>query len=245
MPVLLICAPLILGHIRYPAGIVIEGVEPTGSPEVKPVDDEDFFTSWDKPTISRSASAPTSKPTTPAISRSVTPVDPASQASPPVGSRTVTSSTLRATSNAAGAVSGGRRLGGTSRLTSTGASSGSIGSKKGKLGGLGGVKKAAAVDFAEAERKAAEEAKRNEQLGYDRLQEEKEERAKENEKSPDGQVNRNPGSTDTAPQMSSPDAKPTASPAQLERLGMGSKRYAFGSLPAAGVATAAASTRSK
>ena len=44
-------------------------------------------------------------------------------------------------------------------------------SRKSKLGGLGAKKAAAPINFAEAERKAVEEAERIKQLGYDREKE--------------------------------------------------------------------------
>ena len=118
------------------------------------------------------------------------------------------------------------------------ASTGAAAAKKSKLGGLG-AKKAAPVDFAEAERKAAEEAERIRQLGYDREREkaEEEERARlAAEKSAAAAAKAKSPVTKSAP--AAPVA-PKGSAQDLERLGMGMKRLGFGGVPSA----PAASTR--
>jgi ADP-ribosylation factor GTPase-activating protein 2/3 len=116
--------------------------------------------------------------------------------------------------------------------------------KKSKLGGLGAKKAASPLDFAEAERKAAEEAERIKQLGYDRLKEEEEERAKAKSVQESLQAaSRNVGVigkvTSTTPVVAA--SKPRGNAQDMERLGMGMKKMGFGAVPAA--ASASVSTR--
>ncbi|KZV62356.1 hypothetical protein PENSPDRAFT_739415 [Peniophora sp. CONT] len=128
----------------------MEAIKPAS--EVKG-DDEDFSSSWDLPT--------TSSKLTPATSPKHT--------GPPVigcSASTVSSASLRSSSagsNARPAKLGAGRLGFISTTPETTTTGGGA-VKKGKLGGLG-AKKAGPVDFAEAERKAQEEAERIKQLG--------------------------------------------------------------------------------
>jgi ADP-ribosylation factor GTPase-activating protein 2/3 len=244
---------LLSDGVRFPAGIVVDGVEDEGTPTptIK-TEDEDFFTSWDKPTPPRSGSAPSSKPVTPAISRSASPAI-APAASVAAAPRTVTSSSLRAGPGATGPRKSG--LGGASRLSSSSATTTTTTSaapKKAKLGGLGGVKKVAAVDFEEAERKAAEEAERIKQLGYDRQREEEEEAArKEAEKARKATELRstNPAKTFNEPPNNSVSkfatAKSNGNSAEVDRLGMGLGRLGFGGVPApAAVGASATASRS-
>lgn len=94
------------------------------------------------------------------------------------------------------------------------------------------------MDFAEAERKATEEAERIKQLGYDRAKEDEAERTK---------VKTTQDSLKTAPRSlggigaveksngTAPAAvvsKPRGNAQDMERLGMGMKKMAFGSAPA-------------
>lgn len=110
------------------------------------------------------------------------------------------------------------------------------------------MKKTAPVDFAEAERKAAEEAERIKQLGYDRQREEEEEKArKEAEKlkkateiGPVSKISNQSSATSLKP----PVFQPSGNPADLERLGMASRKLAFGAVPAAGAAGASSAARS-
>jgi ADP-ribosylation factor GTPase-activating protein 2/3 len=201
-------------------------------PTLPQAEDEDFFTSWDKsktPTPNSSV-APSPKPATPNISRSASPaIAPAVAAPQP---RTVTSSSMRSSAAPGG---NGRTLGGVSRLnssSSTTSSSTSAGPKKTKLGGLGGVKKAAPVDFAEAERRAVEEAERIKQLGYDRQREEEEEKARQ-------EAEKIRKATEIGPSKivsngtTSTIARPNGNNADVERLGMGMRKLGFGALPVA------------
>ena len=139
--------------------------------------EDDFFDSWSKPSTPKSSNPGTPRISTPPIiGRSVSAIPTTintNSSSPP--NATPTPPSPRTLTSSAAARPG--RLGGTSRLNSA-SSGGSITTapKKSKLG-LGAAK-TKPVDFAEAERKAIEEAERIKQLGYDREQEEKEEKAR-------------------------------------------------------------------
>ncbi|KAG9315479.1 hypothetical protein JVU11DRAFT_3092 [Chiua virens] len=195
---------------------------------------EDFFSSWDKPS--------TVKPTSPSVTSATTP-PPAVGRPPP---RMVTSSSLR--SNSSSSVNSAAKLG-VSRLNSTGPSTtastnASAALKKSKLGGLGAKKAAAPIDFAEAERKAAEEAERIKQLGYDRQREEEEERARQQAEKvaqADAKAKTMNTTTATTPVPGKVDVQKGTSQ-DLERLGMGFRKLGFGGVPAASQATS--STRS-
>lgn len=221
---------MLIAVARFPTRIVVEGMDLSQSADSTSQAEDDFFSSWDKP-------APT-KPTSPA------PVT-----SPPAighpASRVVMSSALRSTTSSAvnsSAKQGISRLNSSAQATTT--SNATAAAKKGKLGGLGAKKAVAPIDFADAERKAAEEAERIKQLGYDRQREEEEERARQQ-----------------AEQTAQADAKAKAASANLtastipgkvdvqrgnsqdlERLGMGFRKLGFGGVPAA--SQAPSSTRS-
>ncbi|KAA1472285.1 ArfGap-domain-containing protein [Dentipellis sp. KUC8613] len=219
---------------KFPEGIVVDGVEAVKSPAPAAAgaeEDEDFFSSWDKPA--------TPKPTTPAAKPATPPVigRSASASSTSSGPRTVTSSSLRANSTSSTA-SRPAKLG-ASRLSSSTSTStsttGGLGAKKGKLGGLGAKKAAAPIDFAEAERKAKEEAERIRQLGYDREREEAEERAKKEAAALEARTKAKaktaePAAGAGAGARAGPP-KPNGNSQDLERLGMGMKRLGFGGVP--------------
>ena len=224
---------------RFPEKIVVDGAEVAATPAAAGGDDDDFFSSWDKPAAPKPATS--SKPTTsppPMLGKSAT------------APRTVSSASLRATVSAPGTTRPGSKLGasrlnsspsaiGSTSASSVGAGAGA-GPKKSKLGGLG-AKKAAPVDFAEAERKAAEEAERIRQLGYDREREKAEEEARARQAA-EAKAKALPAAAaavKSAPVVS-PTAAPKGSAQDMERLGMGMKRLGFGAIPV----TAAASTRS-
>jgi ADP-ribosylation factor GTPase-activating protein 2/3 len=191
-------------------------------------DEEDFFSSWDKPAIKK-PTPPVSRTATPSlIGRTSSPLaagangkDIARTASPlsrsessetkPVASRITHSAALRKTVGAAGP-----------RKANV------LGAKKAtKLG----VKKVAAdvIDFDEAEKKAKEEAERIEKLGYDPDAEEAEAEAASKQK----------GKAEAPTILSPTPVSPTRggfgatstsakSSADVERLGMGVARLGFG-----------------
>ncbi|KAG0691711.1 hypothetical protein DFH29DRAFT_986175 [Suillus ampliporus] len=154
-----------------------------------------------------------------------------------VASRTATSTHLQTASPSFGAT----RL--TSSTSAIGSSATSASQKKSKLGGLGAKKASTPIDFAEAERKATEEAERIKQLGYDRQREEEEERTqKEAEKVAASQAKVK--AADTAIQPSTVQGKvdlQKGNSQDLERLGMGFRKLGFGGVPTASPSSTARS----
>ncbi|KAL9107719.1 MAG: hypothetical protein Q9227_007434 [Pyrenula ochraceoflavens] len=214
---------------QYPEEVIVTDVtDPTpsdgsGTPAAdSPADD--FFSSWDKPTIKRPSNPPSRVGTPPVISRTgspylgangagnginrpkspLTPTD-ATAPAPPAAIRTTTSAAVR------------------KGPTSTGPKRANIlGAKKTqKLG----AKKVAAeeIDFEAAEKKAKEEAERIEKLGYDPEAEQAEEAAKSRSRSISEK-------NIAAPTPISPPAKSAnqRNPGDMERLGMGMGRLGFG-----------------
>ena len=233
--------------IRFPNGIVVDGMEAPAAALAKETED-DFFDSWSKPSTPKSSNPGTPRISTPPIiGRSVSAIPTSintNSASPP--NVTPAPPSPRTLTSSAAARPG--RLGATSRLNSasSGGSTTSSAPKKSKLG-LGAAK-TKPVDFAEAERKAIEEAERIKKLGYDREQEEKEEKArKEIESLKRAQeLGSRAGiatATTTAQATTNGGYKSTTDPqksASFPRLG-------FGAIPGAGAAAAvaAAPTTSK
>ncbi|KAI0299565.1 hypothetical protein BC826DRAFT_1117324 [Russula brevipes] len=91
-----------------------------------------------------------------------------------------------------------------------------------------GAKKAAPVDFAEAERRAAAEAERIRQLGYDREREEAE--AKAAREAAALELKNKSAASSTS---GGNPASASASSADVDRLGVGVKKLGFGALPRA------------
>lgn len=155
---------------RYPEEVVVVDINtatPTGGTSTPAEPGDDFFSSWDKPSIKRPSNPPSRTQTPPVISRTASPfLNPGANSngaprskSPLPGSesesslapsRAVPSAAIRKTT-----------ANGAPRKTNV------LGAKKTqKLGAkkLGGTE---AVDFEAAEKKAKEEAERIEKLGYD------------------------------------------------------------------------------
>ena len=220
------------GGPRFPEKIVVEGAESAAAPAAEGGDD-DFFSSWDKPAVKPSPAASSKPASPPVLGKS------ASAGNAP---RTVSSASLRSTSTSSLSSSKPASKLGASRLNSSASSitsSASAAPKKSKLGGLGAKKAAAPVDFAEAERKAAEEAERIRQLGYDREREKAEEEERVRvaaEKAAANKAKTSSAATKSTPVASSASASvatPKGNAQDMERLGMGFKRLGFGAVPAA------------
>jgi len=188
-------------------------------------DEDDFFSSWDKPANSSSKPTASTPVPPPVIGRA----SPTQNTTP----RTVTSSSIRSTST----TNIGRPTSklNASRLSSSTTTTSSItsttGPKKPKLGGLGAKKAVTPLDFEQAEKQAADETERIKQLGYDRQKEEEEEKAKAQKKTLE--LKSTPATT-TAKQparSANTTPQPRGSQQDMERLGMGMKKLAFGSVP--------------
>lgn len=202
----------------------------TSTPAEEPADD--FFSSWDKPTIKRPSNPPSRTGTPPVVSRTASPFltagntngasrpkspSPLAAATADVEAALPAPTAIRSTS--ASAIRKGHAVGGAKRTNI-------LGAKKGTK--LGAKKVADEIDFEAAEKAAKAEAERIEKLGYDPEAEAAQEKAK------------SPTTTarDTnliAPTPISPPhtsygnkQQHQRSPSEVERLGMGMGRLGFG-----------------
>ncbi|KAI5866789.1 hypothetical protein GGS23DRAFT_552081 [Durotheca rogersii] len=224
--------------LEYPDEVVVTDVagdntEASGTPSSEPNDD--FFSSWDKPSIKR-PTPPISRTGTPPvvgrtaspflnagangkeISRSSSPLSKTAAEAKPAASRITTSAALRKTNP-----SGPRKAN-------------VLGAKKAtKLG----VKKVTGdvIDFDEAEKKAKEEAERIEKLGYDPEAEEAESKQAASSKAEATNV---VSPTPVNPRGYGSGHVREKSAAEIERLGMGLGRLGFGQVGGGKAAASAA-----
>lgn len=207
----------------YPGEVVVEGGDEPATPAET---EDDFFSSWDKPSIKRPTPPPSRTATPPVIGRTSSPLvaSPAAggadiartkspltsgattpETTPPV-SRTTTSSALRTKAGGASA-SGARRTG-------------VLGAKKPQKLGAKKVTGGDVLDFEEAEKKAKEEAERIAKLGYNPDDEE----VKDTKAKP---LSPAPASSASSHQRQSSDT---------ERLGLQMGRLGFGQTAGAAAA---------
>ncbi|KAI0952791.1 hypothetical protein AcW1_007182 [Taiwanofungus camphoratus] len=226
---------------KFPERVAVDGAAEAAATAVEQGGGEDdFFSSWNKPATPKSPVFTSSKPSVPVIGR---PLSTAASDSPPATPRTISSSSLRSSSTAASGARPVSKLG-VSRLSSSSSTvtttTAASAPKKPKLGGLGAKKAAAPLDFAEAERRATEEAERIRQLGYDR-EREKAEEEKTRREAEVAAVNAKTKATVKVVQAAPADTRPKGSAQDMERLGMGMKRLGFGAVPAAASSSRASS----
>ena len=219
---------------RFPNEVVITDTpDATGSDgNSTPADNEDdFFSSWDKPTIKRPSNPPSRTTTPSAASPFLKPAAGGNGTARPKSplSGASEASTAAAIPAAKTAI----------RKTATAPKKNILGAKK---KGLGAKKVVAAdgLDFEEAERKAREEAERIVKLGYDPDAEA--ETVTSSKATPSSAAT--PAASAT-PATSSPrggfgSTKPERSSQELERLGMGMGRLGFGQVGSAAKTGAAA-----
>lgn len=211
-------------QFRYPEEVVITDLPadtPSNGSSTPAEADDDFFSSWDKPSIKRPSNPPSRTSTPPVVSRTGSPFLNAGAN----GSRSkspLSATEEKAPSPAPTAI----RPTSATRKTSTtsGAKKGGVlGAKKApKLGAKKVV--ASDIDFDEAERKAKEEAERIEKLGYDPEAEQAEADAKARTASA------TVATPITSPAPISPNQSKTheRNSSDVERLGMGMGRLGFG-----------------
>ncbi|KAF2201470.1 arf GTPase-activating protein, variant [Delitschia confertaspora ATCC 74209] len=226
---------------QYPNEVVITDIPEASSPSTPADNEDDFFSSWDKPAIKRPSNPP-SRTGTPANVRT---------ASPFLNAPANGNGTARPKSPLAGASESKpsapaaipaavRPTPAVRKSTATGAKKNILGAKKTKLGAKKVVPADGGLDFEEAERKAKEEAERIQKLGYD----------------PDAEAAEVLSQKKSTPAVESPVVAPTPvspsrggfgssnkaerSSAEMERLGMGVKRLGFGQVGAAAGKSAAA-----
>ncbi|KAF2661915.1 ArfGap-domain-containing protein [Lophiostoma macrostomum CBS 122681] len=210
---------------QFPDEVVITDIaDPAGSDSNTPAADneDDFFSSWDKPAIKRPSNPPSRTGTPRAASPFLKPGANGNDAARP---KSPLSATSQPTSPAAiPAVKPAIRK----TASSTGPKKNILGAKKKGLGAKKVVAGDASLDFEEAERKAREEAERIEKLGYDPDAE-----AAEAATSSKATVASSTPSIVSPTPVSPPrggfgSTKPERSSQDVERLGMGMGRLGFG-----------------
>jgi ADP-ribosylation factor GTPase-activating protein 2/3 len=191
---------------------------PQGEPE------DDFFSSWDKPTIKRPSNPPSRTATPPVISRTSSPFLTAGNgngaarpksplngdATAPAAVRTASSTAIRKTATT-----------GAKKSNVLGAKKKGLGAKK--------ITSDVAVDFDEAERKAKEEAERVAKLGYN--PDEETPAASASSRSTTAKTTDIVAPTPLSPSRAGTFGQPKPrerSDSELERLGMGMGRLGFG-----------------
>lgn len=215
---------------RYPNEVVITDVGTIGDESSKASgdNDDDFFSSWDKPAIKRPSNPPSRTGTPPVVSRTSSPflttgangngsrpksplVGSDSASPPPTAVRT--GSAIRKAPSSAGAKKGSI-----------------LGGKKTQKLGAKKIVGGDAIDFEEAERKAKEEAERIEKLGYDPEAEQAEAEAKA--KATPAAKLASPTPVSPSRSLSSASRTHERSASEMERLGMGIGRLGFGQVAA-------------
>ncbi|KAJ4337051.1 ADP-ribosylation factor GTPase activating protein, ER-Golgi transport [Ascochyta clinopodiicola] len=210
---------------QYPEEVVITDVpDVVGSESNTPAgEDDDFFSSWDKPTIKRPSNPPSRTGTPRAQSPFLKPGAVGNGAdrpkSPLVAAEATTPAVVKPTV----------------RKTTAGAApkKNILGAKKKGLGAKKVVAADGGLDFEEAERKAREEAERVEKLGYDPDAEAAETAATTKPKAAEASNIAAPTPVSPARGGFGSTAKPDRWDADTERLGMGVARLGFGQVGAA------------
>ncbi|OOF96498.1 hypothetical protein ASPCADRAFT_47044 [Aspergillus carbonarius ITEM 5010] len=208
---------------QYPEEVVITDI-PAGTPSngssTPAGEDDDFFSSWDKPSIKRPSNPPSRTGTPPVVSRTSSPF----LNSGANGSRSkspLSASDKDSSSPAPTAIRSSAAVRKTASTTT--AKKGSVlGAKKAPKLGAKKIVAAESIDFEEAERKAREEAERIEKLGYDPEAEKAEADAKAKATSTAATAIASP--TPISPSKNTQER----SSGDVERLGMGIGRLGFG-----------------
>ncbi|KAK4178193.1 hypothetical protein QBC36DRAFT_325455 [Triangularia setosa] len=225
---------------EFPEEVVLE--EGGDAAETPIEEEDDFFSSWDKPAIKKPTPPISRTATPPIVGRTASPLSGAAQngkdiartssplaktdnESKPAASRIVTSSGLKKTT------AGPRKANvlGAKKVTTK------LGAKK-----LGGD---VVIDFDEAEKKAKEEAERIEKLGYDPEAEEQSSKATAAKKDTGAAIlSPTPMSSVRSGGHGSASHTREKSASEMERLGMGMGRLGFGQI---GTQKAAAASTAK
>jgi len=198
---------------------------------------DDFFSSWDKPSIKRPSNPPSRTQTPPVVSRTASPfLNPTANGNGAARSK----SPLRGSeSDSSRAPSQAVPSAVIRKTTATGAprKSNILGAKKTKLGAkkIGGSEE---VDFEAAEKKAKEEAERIEKLGYD--PEAEEAAAQKSVRSASiSDKTKIAAPTPVNPTKTYGAPKHERTKSEMERLGMGMGRLGFGQVGGSKQAAAA------
>ncbi|KAL4983463.1 hypothetical protein BDW68DRAFT_168851 [Aspergillus falconensis] len=214
---------------EYPDEVVITDVPAgaTSNGSSTPAgDDDDFFSSWDKPSIKRPSNPPSRTGTPPVVSRTSSPFLNA-------GANTARSksplSSDKESATASPAPMAVRASAATRKASATTtAKKGSVlGAKKAPKLGAKKIGGADLIDFDEAERKAKEEAERIEKLGYDPEAEEAEAKARAPSTGATAIASPTPLSPNKAG-FGATKGSHERNASDVERLGMGMGRLGFG-----------------
>jgi len=187
---------------------------------------DDFFSSWDKPSIKRPSNPPSRTQTPPVISRTASPfLNPNANSYGPARSKSPLQDSENDSSKAPSRAVPSAVI---RKPATTGAprKANILGAKKTKLGAkkVGGSEE---VDFEAAERKAKEEAERIEKLGYD--PEVEEAAAQKTVRSASiSEKTKIAAPTPVNPTKDYGPAKHERTKSEMERLGMGMGRLGFG-----------------
>ncbi|PWY70026.1 GTPase-activating protein arf [Aspergillus eucalypticola CBS 122712] len=208
---------------QYPGEVVITDI-PAGTPSngssTPAAEDDDFFSSWDKPSIKRPSNPPSRTGTPPVVSRTGSPF----LNSGANGSRSKSPLSASDKDNSSPAPTAIRASAAVRKTPSTTtAKKGSVlGAKKAPKLGAKKIGAAEIIDFDEAERKAKEEAERIEKLGYDPEAEQAEADAKAKTTTTAATAIASP--TPISPSRNTQERNS----GDVERLGMGIGRLGFG-----------------
>lgn len=207
---------------RYPEEVVITDVpEPSGSDGTNTPagEEDDFFSSWDKPTIKRPSNPPSRTGTPRAQSPFLKPDANGSGTARPKSPLSASRETPAAVPVAKPAVR---------KTTGAAPKKNILGAKKKGLGAKKVVASDGGLDFEEAERKAREEAERIEKLGYDPDAEAAEIAAASKSKVAEASNIVSPTPVSPPRGGFGSTSKTERSSQEMERLGMGVGRLGFG-----------------
>ncbi|KAH7120800.1 hypothetical protein B0J11DRAFT_438088 [Dendryphion nanum] len=220
----------------YPEEVVItdvpEGTSSDGTNTPAGDNEDDFFSSWDKPTIKRPSNPPSRTGTPRAGSPFLKPGADANAGRPksPLSAAGTESATPAAIPAAKPAI---RKT-----ASSTAPKKNILGAKKKGLGAKKVVVTDGGLDFEEAERKAREEAERIEKLGYDPEAEAAEAAASSKATSNTTATNIASPTPVSPPRAGFGATKTERNSQDVERLGMGVARLGFGQVGAGKAAAA-------
>ncbi|KAI9720215.1 MAG: hypothetical protein M1812_003033 [Candelaria pacifica] len=226
---------------QYPEEVVITDIPSStsgdGTSEPAADTEDDFFSSWDKPSIkrpsnppSRTATPPVNRTGSPFLNPGVTGNGTARPKSPLIGTESTSApSAPRTTSSAAIRKTAPT---GTPRKANV------LGAKKTQKLGVKKVSGADAIDFEAAEKKAKEEAERIEKLGYDPEEESAATNTTKGAKSADKTNIASPTPLSPAKAGFGATKGMEGKSSEMERLGMGVGRLGFGQVGGAKAAPA-------
>ncbi len=216
---------------------------PTADGTATPTDNDDFFSSWDKPAIKRPSNPPSRTQTPPAVSRTASPfLNPNTNGNGPLRPKSPLANADTDSSQSASTAS--RAIPSAAvRKTTTGAprKTNVLGAKKTQKLGAKKIGGGDSLDFEEAEKKAKEEAERIAKLGYDPQAEQ----AASESKAKSASITENPKTISPTPLSPGKTSSFGAtaghkrSDSETERLGMGVARLGFGQIGGAKPAASA------